>query len=67
MSVKLSATLQSIIVFIIVSLPVTYKITDKLLSGIVGKLADSHGCPTHVGLFIHSLVFGLIVYCMMSY
>ena len=66
-SLKLSATIQSIIVFIIVSLPFTYKLTNRLLGGIVGRLADSSGCPTTMGLVIHAIVFGLIIYCLMGF
>ena len=66
-SVKINATIQSIIVFILVSLPCTYKVTNNLLGGIIGKLADSHGCPTGLGIFVHSLVFGLIIYGLMVY
>lgn len=64
-SVKINATIQSVIAFIVVSLPFTYKITDSLLGGIVGRLADSSGCPTGLGLIIHSIVFGLIIYSLM--
>lgn len=66
-SLKLSATIQSIIVFIIVSLPFTYRITNRLLGGFVGKLADASGCPTALGLFIHAIVFGLIIYALMGF
>ncbi len=62
---KLSATIQSIIVFLIVSLPLTYKITNGLFGKILGKLADPSGCPTTLGLFIHAIVFGLIIYSLM--
>lgn len=65
-TLKISATIQSIIIFLIVSSPFTYKITNGLLGGIVGKLADSSGCPTTIGLLIHSLVFGLIIYGLMT-
>jgi hypothetical protein len=64
---KINATIQSIIVFLLVSLPFTYKVTNSLLGGIIGKLADASGCPTGLGLFVHSLVFGLIVYGLMVY
>ena len=64
-SLKISATIQSIIVFLIVSLPFTYKLTNSLLGGFVGKLADPSGCPTPLGLFIHSIVFGIIIYGLM--
>ncbi len=66
-SVKLSATIQSIIIFIIVSLPFTYKLTNRLLGEIVGRLADSSGCPTTMGLIIHAVVFGLIIYALMGF
>ena len=62
---KIHATLQAVIVFLLVSLPFTYKITNGLLGGLVGKLADSSGCPTGLGLFVHAVVFGLIVYALM--
>lgn len=65
-TLKISATIQSIIIFLIVSSPFTYKITNGLLGGIFGKLADSSGCPTTIGLLIHSLVFGLIIYGLMT-
>jgi hypothetical protein len=65
--VKIYATIQSIIVFLIISLPFTYKLTNGLLGGIIGKLADSTGCPTTLGLFIHAIVFGLIIYGLMSF
>ena len=62
---KIFATIQAMIVFLLVSLPITYKITNHLLGGIIGKLADSYGNPTTLGLLIHSVVFGLIVYGLM--
>lgn len=64
-SLKISATIQSIIAFLIVSLPFTYKLTNRFFGGIVGKLADPSGCPTPLGLFIHSIVFGIIIYGLM--
>jgi len=64
-STKISATLQSIVVFLIISSPFTYKLTNGLLGGIIGKLADGSGCPTMLGLIVHSLVFGLIVWGLM--
>ncbi len=62
---KIYATFQSILAFLIVSLPCTYKFTNNLLSGILGKLSDSSGCPTYLGLIIHSIVFGFIIYSLM--
>jgi len=64
---QISATIQSILLFVIISLPYTYKLTDNLLGGLIGRLADGSGCPTTLGLLVHSLVFGLIVYGLMLY
>lgn len=67
LAVQISATIQSIIVFLVISAPFTYKLTDGLLGGLVGSLASASGCPTTLGLVVHSLVFGLIVYGLMQY
>ena len=66
-ALKISATIQSIIIFIIISLPFTYRLTNRLLGGIIGKLADASGCPTGLGIFVHSVVFGLIIYSFMAF
>ncbi len=66
-ALKISATIQSIIIFIIISLPFTYRLTNRLLGGIIGKLADASGCPTGLGLFVHAIVFGLIIYVLMGF
>ena len=63
----LSRTIRSVIIFILVSLPFTYKLTNRILGGIIGKLADASGCPTRLGIFAHSLVFGAIIYSFMAY
>jgi hypothetical protein len=62
---KISATIQSMIIFIIISLPITYKTTNSILGNIIGKLADHSGCPTTLGLIVHSIVFGLIIFGLM--
>ncbi len=64
--IKIYATVQSVILFLIISLPFTYNLTNSLLGGILGKLATSTGCPTTLGLFIHAIVFGFIIYGLMS-
>ena len=64
-AVKIKATIYSIIAFIIVSLPFTYKLTKGLLGRFVGRLADPSGCATPLGLAIHAIVFGFIIYGLM--
>lgn len=62
---KQSATLQAVLLFFIIANPMTYRLTNSLLGGLVGRLADPSGCPTSTGLLLHSAVFGLIVYGLM--
>jgi len=47
--------------FFIVSNPMVYKLTDKVLGGVVGPLAHGSGCPTTLGLVVHTVVFALVV------
>ncbi len=58
---KESATLQAILLFFIISHPLTYRLTDSL----VGGVTTMTGAPTTLGLLVHSLVFGAIVYGLM--
>ena len=62
---KQSATLQAVLLFFLISNPFTYRLTNSLLSGLVGRLADPSGCPTSLGILVHSIVFGGIVYALM--
>lgn len=64
-SQKVSATIQAVLVFYIISNPMTYRLTNSLLSGVVGRISDYSGCPTATGLIVHSLVFGAVVYSLM--
>ncbi len=64
-SQKISATIQSVLVFYIIANPMTYRFVDSLLSGVVGRIANASGSPTALGLIVHSLVFGLVVYSLM--
>ena len=63
---KLMGTLISVIIFIIVSLPGTYKLTNSILGEITGPLADASGCPTISGIVVHSIVFGIILFILMG-
>ena len=59
-SQKWKITFFSGLIFLIVVNPYTYKLTNALFSGIVGPTARN-GCPTSIGLFIHTLVYLLLV------
>jgi hypothetical protein len=62
---KQSATIQSVLLFFLIANPMTYRLTNSLLSGLTGRLADGGGCPTSTGLLVHSAVFGILVYGLM--
>ena len=52
----------SVLIFLLVVNPYTYKLVQKVLGPIIGKIADpSTGCPTTLGLFVHTVVYLLIV------
>ncbi len=48
--------------FILVINPYTYRFTQKIFGGILGKIADSNGgCPTTRGLVLHTIVYILLI------
>ena len=58
---KWQISIFSAVIFVLVIHPYTYIVTQKLLSSLVGNIADIHGCPTTLGLIIHTLVYILLV------
>ena len=58
---KWQITIFSAFIFILVVNPYTYMITQKILGGLVGKIASDNGCPTLLGLLIHTIVYMLLV------
>jgi hypothetical protein len=62
---KQAATLQAVLLFFIIANPFTYRLTNSLLGGLIGRLSDPSGCPSSTGLIVHSVVFGGIVYGLM--
>jgi hypothetical protein len=59
-SMKWQITLFSALIFIVVVCPYTYKLTQRLFGGILGRI-ENNGCPTQVGLLLHTLVYILLV------
>ena len=54
------AILTAALLFYIVANPMTYKLVDSLLGGLVGTIAGPSGCPTNLGLIVHAVVFGVV-------
>lgn len=58
---KWQITAFSTLIFLIVVNPYTYKLVQSVLGPLIGKIADTNGCPTGLGLTVHAVVFALIV------
>lgn len=61
----------AVVPFLLVSLPTTYMLTNKLLSPLglpttSGKATMTSACPSPLGLLLHALVFLLLVRLMMD-
>ena len=58
---KWEISIFSAFIFILVIHPYTYMFTQKILGGLFGKIAENNGCPTTLGLIIHTIVYILLV------
>lgn len=63
LSSKISISLFSSVLFTLINYPETYKITNKLLPFNLYNLKK--GCPTDVGLVLHTLVFFALTFLSM--
>lgn len=66
LEIEIQSTLLAMILFAVVSYPGTYKLVQSLLGSVLGKIADGSGCPTTLGLAVHTLVFGLLTNVLMN-
>ena len=60
---KLTISVISGLLFFIVANPNTFLLVKKVLGP---RIASNTGCPTTLGLFVHAIVFTLIVWAMMN-
>ena len=67
---KVLASFMGASIFLLVSHPETYKLTDSLvnaLGGTVGSVFNNMSqCPTVMGSFLHMVVFFILSYCAMN-
>ena len=54
---KWKYTLITTVIFLVVVHPMTYKLVDSLVGGLLFKVASKSGCPTMAGLLLHAVVF----------
>ena len=75
LSRKAQASVIAGLLFFVISSPLTYRLVDSLIGGLVTsvlpalaplfKVAQA-GCPTTYGLVLHALVFSVITYMLMQ-
>ena len=65
-ALKAKYAFYSTLVFFLVANPETFKLTQRLLGGLLTIASDS-GCPTAYGFFGHAFLFFLILWGMMLF
>jgi hypothetical protein len=63
-SARYSTIITIALLFFIVANPVVFRLVDSLLGWLVGPVASPSGCPTTLGLIVHSLVFAYLLVCV---
>jgi hypothetical protein len=64
LSAKNSVIVTIALLFFIVANPVVFRFVDSVLGWLVGPVASPSGCPTTLGLVVHSIVFALLLVCV---
>lgn len=60
---KAKYSLQSAVLFFLIANPETFKLVKSLFGNWV---ASDSGCPTQAGVFLHALVYALVVFLLMK-
>lgn len=60
--IKLKHSLYGTLIFFLIANPVTFKFMASLFGN---QIADSSGCPTLFGIFIHALVYCAVLVAVM--
>lgn len=66
-ALKAKYSFYSALVFFLVANPETYKIIQWMLGGFVGTIANAGGCPTPIGLFLHTILFFFVILALMMF
>lgn len=64
---KAKYSFYSTLVFFLVANPETYKIIQWLFGPIIGTIANPGGCPTPLGLSIHTILFFFLMLALMMF
>ena len=59
-------TFYTTILFLVIASPFMFKLVNSLLGSVL-KICNKNGCPTSVGLLLHSVVFALLLRLLMNF
>jgi len=62
---KWRVSILSGFLFLLISAPFLYRLNDRLLSNLLGNRLAYNGCPTTLGLLLHTAVFVLVTRLLM--
>lgn len=57
-------SVQAAILFLVLASPFMYNLVNSILGSIVPIAVN--GCPTMAGVIVHAIVYGLLVYLLMT-
>ena len=63
---QLYFSLLGALIFMLISLPLVYNLTDSLFEKVGLNTQTQYGCPSYTGLFIHFIVYFLFVFGLMK-
>jgi hypothetical protein len=66
-ALKAKYSFYSALVFFLVANPETYKTIHWMLGGVLGNIAGASGCPTPLGLFLHTAIFFFVMLGLMMF
>ena len=66
-ALKAKYSFYSTLVFFLVANPETFKIVHWMLGSLIGAIASPGGCPTPLGLFLHTGLFFLVMMALMMF
>jgi hypothetical protein len=66
-ALKAKYSFYSALVFFLVANPETYKIIQWLIGHFIGGTANALGCPTQLGLIIHTVLFFFAMLALMMF
>lgn len=62
---KWRVSILSGFIFLLISAPFTYDLVDRLLSPLGLNIVNAPGCPSTLGLVVHTVVFILVIRLLM--